>query len=181
MVDTIGSRLKYAREQAQLKQKDVCESAEIPNIQTLSAYERDKNSPPISALKKLSQLYHVSIDWIVCGKESMHERQKETADYINELLEAIDGLGLYFSEEQDWNGNPTGEYVVYLRNSRLKGFNYLIDSLYKIYDIRDRIDSEDFQMLIQKKIYKCATESNNFEPIPPDTQNMQSIDDDLPF
>lgn len=162
MPGTIGERLKKARENIGLKQNKVCELLSIPKTQTLSAYERDVNNPPLEMLAKLSNLYHVSIDWIVCGEEVQHWQAKRTADYISDLFNAIDRLGLLFIEEIDEFNDQIG-YSVRLRNDKLRGFNILVESLYKIYGVKDAIDYDDFQMLIHKKINDHATKSNDFE------------------
>ena len=49
-----GARLKKAREDAGKKQVEVCNIIGIPKVQTLSAYERGVNFPPIETLKKLA-------------------------------------------------------------------------------------------------------------------------------
>lgn len=185
MLDTVGERLKYARERVKLKQKEVCESVDIPKIQTLSAYERGVNSPPIEVLKRLSRLYHVSIDWIVCGEEFRETTKLGTADLIENLFNAANRLGLDIGPELNWDNEPTGEYVVWLKNDTLRGFNSLIGDLIRLHDLREMLDSDDYRTLVQKRIKACATESNNFELIPPEqpTPFVELADDDgdLPF
>lgn len=186
MFDTVGERLKFARERVKLKQKEVCESVEIPKIQTLSAYERGVNSPPIETLKKLSRLYHVSIDWIVCGEEFQETSKMGKSELIESLFNAVNGLGLDVGPELNWDNEPTGKYVVWLENDKLKGFNSLIDDLVRLYDLREMLDSDDYRTLVQKRIKARAMESNDFEPIPPKSQDdfLEMLEDsagDLPF
>lgn len=189
MLDTVGERLKFARERVKLKQKEVCEYVEIPKIQTLSAYERGVNSPPIETLKKLSRLYHVSIDWIVCGEEFQEVAEPGTAALVENLFNAANGLGLDIGPETDYNGEPTGKYVVWLENDKLTGFNSLIGDLIRLHDLREMLDGDDYRTLVQKRIKARAIESNNFEPVPPELQTeprnffQEIMDDnvDLPF
>ncbi len=186
MQGTIGERLKRARENVGLKQNEVCELLEIPKAQTLSAYERDVNNPPLETLSKLARLYHVSIDWIVCGEETHTQRAKTTTDYITDLFTSIDKLGLKFIEDTNWNGKPTGVYIVSITNKKLKCFDLLISDLFKLSEVRGVLEADDYETLIQKKIRSRASESNNFEEIeemPSQTLYNPPEEDDgqLPF
>lgn len=182
MLETIGERLRKARENAGLKQNRVCELLEIPKVQTFSAYERDVNEPKLRTLEKLAKIYNASIDWLVCGEEAQCQRTKTTTDYITDLFNAIDKLGLPFLEEYDgYNDRPTGRYIVRLVNGKLREFNLLIGDLYKIYNVKGAIDDDDFQMLVQKKIKDRAAESNSFEVMPqPDFDESLLEQEDLP-
>ena len=175
----IGTRLKTARENAKLTQAKACEALKIPKPQTLSAYERGENSPPIEMLKGLSKLYQVSIDWIVYGEDYPHSKPKETIDYIKDLFCSADKLGLQFCQEEDWNCNPNDSYVIRLGSSTLRGFNGLVRDLYKIYGVRDVLDAEDYKMLVQKKISDHAAMSNGFET--PLDNLVEVADEELPF
>lgn len=178
----IGARLKQARESAGLTQKKACEALKIPKTQTLSAYERGENSPPIEALKGLSKLYQVSIDWIVFGEDLPNSRRKETIDYIKDLFCCVDKLELQVFQENDWNGNPTDRYVIDLENPRIRGFENLVRDICKIYVVRGSIDADDFNMLVQKKINDSAAKSNNFETTLTLDSSSDTYDEgELPF
>ncbi len=70
MGDTnLGGRLKEAREQSHLTQAEVCEKIGVSKPQTISSYERGTNNPTLETLKELSQLYSVSTDWLLFGRE----------------------------------------------------------------------------------------------------------------
>lgn len=97
MLDTMGDRLQYARKQKNLTQQKVCDSVDIEKVQTLSAYERDKNNPPIPILEKLCNLYQVSVDWIIRGKE-FEKTITTNAELIETLLDCAKRLGLDKSE-----------------------------------------------------------------------------------
>jgi len=173
MSETIGERLKLARERVGLTQNQVCKSLGIPKNQTLSAYERNVNNPPLETLVKLSDLYQVSIDWIVRGEGLHQSKHKTKVDYITALFEAIDKLGLDFREEDPFDlGVPSGRYVVDLTNGRLQGFSKLAATLHKLTIAKDVLDPEDYDALIARKIKKIAAESNDFEDISFDEPNF---------
>lgn len=64
MTTTFSQRLKEARERLNLKQKDVQERIGINN-RTLSGYETGKTEPDNATLLALSNLYNVSVDWLM--------------------------------------------------------------------------------------------------------------------
>jgi transcriptional regulator with XRE-family HTH domain len=73
-VNTLGSRLRKARERKRISQTRVFELIGINN-KTLSRYENDGTEPDAKTLKALADLYHVSLDWIYGRNE------KERAEY----------------------------------------------------------------------------------------------------
>lgn len=62
--ETLGQKLKKARTEKGLTQKDVEEIIKIPQA-NLSNYERGRNEPDIETLGLLIDLYEVSADWIL--------------------------------------------------------------------------------------------------------------------
>jgi transcriptional regulator with XRE-family HTH domain len=65
-MNTIGKRLHVAREKAKLTIPEVSEKSNI-SIGNLSKLENDVNKPSANALISLSNIYEVSIDWILKG------------------------------------------------------------------------------------------------------------------
>ncbi|WP_339229824.1 helix-turn-helix domain-containing protein [Oceanobacillus sp. FSL K6-2867] len=61
---TLGEKLRIARMRKKLTQMEVAEKLNISNI-SLSAYERDKRDPDTETLKKMSELYDVSTDYLL--------------------------------------------------------------------------------------------------------------------
>lgn len=59
----LGERLKIAREKKGLKQNRVAQSLGIHNS-TLAKYESGDREVDIDTLKKLAELYEVSVDWL---------------------------------------------------------------------------------------------------------------------
>lgn len=158
----IGVRLKQAREAAGLKQKEVCEELNIPKTQTISSYERGVNNPPVETLGELAKLYKVSTDWLIFGAGADNVKEKTNADYVLELLEAADALGLVFDDMTDMNGEHR-YYFIRLENAFLTKFDLLIESVYKLRVAREVLEDEDYQTLLRKRIATSAAESGNFK------------------
>jgi transcriptional regulator with XRE-family HTH domain len=79
-MNTIGTRLRAARENAKLTIKEV---STLSNISTgnLSKLENNVNKPSSDALISLSNIYNVSIDWILRG----HHYEKSSSG-VDQLL-----------------------------------------------------------------------------------------------
>lgn len=86
---TLGKRLKYEREKKKWSQIEVAKKIGITNS-VLSNYERDYRDPDTDTLRKLSDLYEVSIDYLVRG-EDFHSRAKEIMDNPDLQYAARDG------------------------------------------------------------------------------------------
>jgi transcriptional regulator with XRE-family HTH domain len=68
---TLGEKLKSLREEKGYMQRDVARELDIaPN--TLSGYETDNRKPDSETLKKLSDYYNVSIDYLL-GSDLMSD------------------------------------------------------------------------------------------------------------
>lgn len=61
---SLGKRLKYEREKRNWSQKYVADKVGITNT-VLSNYERDYRDPDTDTLRKLSDLYEVSSDYLL--------------------------------------------------------------------------------------------------------------------
>nr|QRZ16565.1 helix-turn-helix transcriptional regulator [Virgibacillus sp. AGTR] len=61
---TLGERLRITRMRKKLTQIEASKKLNISNI-SLSAYERDKRDPDTQLLKKMSELYNVSTDYLL--------------------------------------------------------------------------------------------------------------------
>lgn len=92
-MDSLGSRLRRAREDKRLSQVDVFKKTGINN-KTLSRYENNGTEPDADSLKRLSELYEVTTDWIIGG-----ENQKESAPAlpISELDRIIAATEAHFN------------------------------------------------------------------------------------
>lgn len=74
-METLGERLKLAREKAGLKQIQVKERTQINN-KTLSGYENNVSEPDINTLSVLADLYEVSLQWLSTGRVDIKVNDK---------------------------------------------------------------------------------------------------------
>lgn len=89
-METLGSRLKEARERTRLTQMQVAEKLGISNG-TLSGYERNYRDPDTNTLAALARVYGVTTDYLTTGKESgeyyndseIENKRKEIMKIIN--------------------------------------------------------------------------------------------------
>ena len=63
-LDTLGARLRKARERKGWTQTYVCQKLGISNS-TLSGYERNYREPDMGMIKAFADLYDVSVDWLL--------------------------------------------------------------------------------------------------------------------
>ncbi len=78
----IGVKIKNARIEANLTQEQVAESLGVSR-QTISNWETEKSFPDILYVVKMSELYNVSLDYLLKGN-------KPVSEYINYLNESTD-------------------------------------------------------------------------------------------
>lgn len=78
----IGSKLKEARMKTTYTQEQVAEEIGVSR-QTISNWENNKSYPDIVSVIKMSDLYNVSLDYLLKGKES-----KPMLNYIDYLEES---------------------------------------------------------------------------------------------
>ena len=87
----IGSRIRQARINAGLKQKDCLEPLGDITPQMLSDWENGYVCPSITYLGNISKFYKVSLDYIILGKQKEEKDKtirtyKDAAVYITELI-----------------------------------------------------------------------------------------------
>lgn len=174
----LGIRLKQARGQSGMKQADVCEAVGIPKIQTLSAYERGINSPPIETLKNLSRLYGVSTDWLLFGECYAPLKEKTPRDYVEQLVDAVDHLKIDLESRFESYTNDS-IVVLNLFSSPYEGMNSFIvkwERLRKLLD-EEIIEQDDYNGLMKQKLNDLALHER--------TNNLSYIDSydtqELPF
>lgn len=81
---TMGARLKELRKQNGLSQTDVGEKIGV-SLNTMSRIESDKSDIPGEALKKASELFQVSSDYLLFGTEC----KRTISENEQEILEAL--------------------------------------------------------------------------------------------
>jgi len=92
MMMSLGSRLKKERELRNWSQKYVADKIGITNA-VLSNYERDYRDPDTETLRKLAELYEVSVDYLL-GRTNVRELSIE--EKLNRALQLRDGEKIYF-------------------------------------------------------------------------------------
>ncbi|MDO6450552.1 helix-turn-helix domain-containing protein [Oceanobacillus profundus] len=82
---TLGERLRISRMRKKLTQIQVAKKLNISNI-SLSSYERDTTDPDTRTLKKLSELYEVSTDYLLgltdYENEGTYNKKKSKLDNV---------------------------------------------------------------------------------------------------
>ena len=150
----LGIRLKKAREQAKLTQQEVCDTIDIPKVQTLSSYERGINNPPLEILKKLTILYNVSADNLLFGNDYLPKRTKTEAEYMHQFIEAIDHLPLYVNFEPAESGSKEYAWIDLISKAYAVDFNNLMLHWARLLNLRvsHTIEPEEYAMLITRRI-----------------------------
>lgn len=97
----LGNRLRQARENNNLSQVQVKQSIGINN-KTLSNYEKNVSSPDPYTLKILADLYRVTTDWLISGKQPDFQRIIATnnIDISSEDLELLRKLKKLSAEKR---------------------------------------------------------------------------------
>ena len=76
MIDSIGQRIKLARESAGLKQSDLADRAGT-QWQQVSRWERDQATPRAKAVRALCDALGVSPQWLLSGEGPMYSSPLE--------------------------------------------------------------------------------------------------------
>lgn len=91
----IGKRFKSYRIKANLSQLEAAKLIGVKNYQ-LGNYETNRSEPSIATLKKMSEVYNVSIDALVGNlrvkKPKEVEEQADMDELLNELAEVVDKM-----------------------------------------------------------------------------------------
>lgn len=91
----VSRRLKKAREESGLTQKQVADKLELKKT-TLSGYENGKSEPSMETLVQLANLYGVSLDYLMCRTDTRIEFDEEEYKAIDtdrqQLRERLDSI-----------------------------------------------------------------------------------------
>ena len=166
----LGSRLKQAREQSGMKQSEVCESAGIPKVQTLSAYERGVNSPPLETLKNLARLFGVSTDWLLFGECCAPMKEKTPHEYVAQLVYAADHLKMSFQHEY-LPGSFDHIVTLNLFSSPYKEMDSFVEKWERLRELLDKkiIEQHEYDELMKQRLNTLVLHelSNELLPFPP--------------
>lgn len=99
----ISERLTWARKKKGLKQTDVQVRTGINN-KTLSGYENGVSEPDLNTLKLLSELYEVTIDWLI-GKPTIEEveqaiKERDIEEVLQKYKDVLTFKGQKISDEE---------------------------------------------------------------------------------
>ena len=84
---TFGERLKALRNEKKLKQEDLATKLNISKS-AIGMYERNEREPSFEIVKKISNFFEVTIDYLLTGKES----KEVHTDNENLFFFDMDGL-----------------------------------------------------------------------------------------
>ena len=91
IMQTIGQRIKKIRCENRQKQSDLAELLNVTQ-QVISNIECDKTTPDIEQLKKIADLYHMSLDQLV-GRDFFEEHSDDVEQKILNFLKQMDDEG----------------------------------------------------------------------------------------
>lgn len=83
----MGERLLKLRNQSSLTQEELAERLDVSR-QSISKWELNKTIPDVDKLIQLSEMYQVSIDYLIKGEEAGQEERKKGED---EVIGTVDG------------------------------------------------------------------------------------------
>ena len=84
----IGSRIKSARNDSGLTQEAAAEALSVSR-QTISNWENEKSYPDIVSVIRMSDLYKVSLDYLLKGQTVKGESDMSYIDYLDESTNLI--------------------------------------------------------------------------------------------
>lgn len=83
-------RLKQLREENNLSQLDLANKLNMSQ-QTISAYEKGTREPDIETIKKISDFFNVSTDYLIC-KTDIRSNDKEEQEFRFAYHKEMEGL-----------------------------------------------------------------------------------------
>jgi len=95
MRKAVGNKLKALRKQKRLTQKELAASLDI-GISQLNKYESGMHMPPIKKLIQLSNIFDITLDYLVKDKEA-----DMTELHNNKFIKRFQELEHFDVEEQD--------------------------------------------------------------------------------
>ena len=87
----IGSKIKQARMEAKFTQEQIAEKLGVSR-QTISNWENEKSYPDIASVLKLSDLYNVSLDYLLKGEDAMGNSYVNYLDESTNVVKSRQGL-----------------------------------------------------------------------------------------
>lgn len=104
-----GFRLKNLRENAGYTKTELSKLLGFsPNV--YGTYEREERSPSLDTVCKLSEIFNVSVDYLICGKDdSKHNYKDNRFENILQVIQYFKKHGIhspFIADIDSWNGLP---------------------------------------------------------------------------
>lgn len=119
----IGDKLRYLREKNGYTQRKVADFLNIDRS-TYSYYETGKTRPDIETLKKLANLFHVSIDYIAENNVRLRNERAAYTTRSSSVEPLSDNGGKYYSAVSQFGpGRPqkVGDMVIQILSGEREG------------------------------------------------------------
>ena len=85
-MESFATRMVKARSNVNMTQAAVAERLDVSS-QAVSLWERGENAPDISKLAELAELYGITVDWLLIGKEPAEDIVKVTEHLSDRLFD----------------------------------------------------------------------------------------------
>ena len=86
----LGSRIAALRRGAGMSQADLAQKLKI-SPSTVGMYEQNRREPSVEILAQLSQVFGVSIDFLVTGKTASQQEQEAITQLLLQRVDLADG------------------------------------------------------------------------------------------
>lgn len=136
----LGNKLLDLRKKAGLSQEDVANELGVSR-QTVSKWETDQTVPDLINIKLLSQLYHVSYDYLISG---------------NTLSGDVTSIEMIV-DEIDWTSAWSKKYPILATYQGIQGIQPYCEELCDFYDhFKDKfnLNDEDTALILKDILYK---------------------------
>lgn len=148
---SLGNSLYNARKKSGMSQEDVAEKLGVSR-QTISKWELDETLPDIRQSKRLSRLYHLTLD--------------ELVDFdvdFQEIQEAIDRTSDEVCEKIDWTKAWSKKYpILAVYQNQVQTEMYAAELKRLLDDLQKRYGYDDLNaLLVLKDILGCVWKSRN--------------------
>lgn len=177
---TFSSRIKELRSTMGLTQTEFAERINTTQA-TLSSYENTDKTPSLEIVKKIADVFTVSVDWLLGLSDIIDTNDiPRTYSDIIRILFKLESANLANFNIQAYCDQRSGLRMCELSTSDLSMFNFATEWK-KIKELHDNktVDDELYDLWIEKTLQKynkpIAHQLDGFMNIP------DIIDDELPF
>ena len=175
---TFSSRIKELRSSRGLTQTEFAEKINTTQA-TLSSYENSDKTPSLDIVKKIAEVFAVSIDWLLGLSDIVSNKPRTYADVIRMLFK-LEAANLINFSIRAYCDEYSQKNVCEFSTSDSSMVNFVTEWK-KIKELHDNktIDDELYNLWLEKTLKKydkpIVHPSDGFMTIPDD------IDEELPF